>query len=187
MKFWILLITTVTAIGCKSTKIEKARAVTVYSKQEKKTNLDSLYLDYSLPISVSQSENFEQLNIKDSLITLLSRKNYTILKQEDREQLVKEKMSQALPLDPQNLQETMKIMRDKETMLQKLESGNPYLQQISLSFLKKDAALNYINITRYNPPKMRKLREWIFTFKDGEPANIIAPRILDSLIKVKSH
>lgn len=187
MKLWVILITTVTAIGCKSTKVENSRVVTVSSKQEKKTNLDSLYLDYSLPISVSQSENFEQLNIKDSLIALLSRKKYTIFSKEEAGQLYKEKMSQALPLDPKNLQETMKIMRDKETMLQKLESGNPYLQQISFSFLKKDAALNYINITRYNPPKMRKLREWIFTFKDAEPANIVASRILDSLIHTKSH
>jgi hypothetical protein len=35
-------------------------------------------------------------------------------------------------------------------------------------------------------PKSRKLREWLFTFKDAEPANIIASRILDSLIKAKS-
>ncbi len=191
MKFWIIVITAVTALGCKSTKVEQSSAVTVSnkvvsSKEQKKTNFDSLFLDYSLPINVSQSENFKQLNIKDSLIVLLSRKKYTILSKEEAEKLFKERMSQALPIDPQNLQETMKLMKDKETMLRTLESGNSYLQQISLSFLKKDAELNYINIKRYNPPKMRKSREWLFTFKDAEPANIIASRILDSLIQTKS-
>ena len=186
MKFWIILITTVTALGCKSTKVEKSRAVTVSSKEEKKTNLDSLFLDYSLPVSVSHSENFKQRNIKDSLSALLSRKKYTILKKEDADQLLKEKMSQALPIDPQNIQETVKIMQDKETMLQKLESGDPYLQQVHLSFLKKDSELNYISVKRYNLPKVRKSREWVFTFQDAEPANIIVSRILDSLIKTKS-
>jgi hypothetical protein len=196
MKFWLILITTVTALGCKSTKVENSGAVTVSStdvsgkvvssKEQKKTNFDSLFLDYSLPIAVAQSENFKQLNIGDSLIAMLFRKKYTILKKEDAEKLVKDKMSEALPLDPQNLQATMKVMKDKETMARSLESGNPYLQQIVFSFLKKDAELNYINVKRYNLPKSRKSREWLFTYKDAEPANLIASRILDSLIQTKS-
>ena len=112
----------------------------------------------------------------------LVEKSTQFLKKEDTEQLVKEKMSQALPIDPKNLQETMKIMKDKETMAQKMESGPLYLQQVSLSFLNKESALNYINIKRYNAPKFRKLREWVFTFTDAEPADIIASRILDLLI-----
>jgi hypothetical protein len=186
MNFRVILIITVSALGCKSTKVENSGAVTVSSKEQKKTNFDSLFLDYSLPISVSQSENFKQLNIKDSLSALLSRKKYTILKKEDAEQLYKEKMSKAFPMDPKNIQETIKIMQDKETMLRKLESGDLYLQYVHLSFLKKDSAFNYISVKRYNMPKARKWREWLFTFKDAEPANIIASRILDSLIKAKS-
>ena len=58
MKLWIILITTVTALGCKSTKVEKSGTVTVSSKEQKKINFDSLFLDYSLPINVSHSENF---------------------------------------------------------------------------------------------------------------------------------
>jgi hypothetical protein len=186
MKLWVILITTVITLGCKSTKVEKPGAVTVSGKEEKKTNLDSLFLDYSLPIAVSQSENFKQVNIKDSLIALLGRKKYTILSKEEAGNLYKEKMSQALPIDPQHLQETIKLGKDKETMLKTMESGNPYLQQISLSFLKKDAEWNYLNIKRINLPKLRKSRDWLFTFKDAEPANIIASRILDSLIHTKS-
>jgi hypothetical protein len=191
MKFGILLITTVTALGCKSTKVEQSSAVNVpskdvTSKEQKKTNLDSLFLDYSLPVYVSELGNFKQLNIRDSLIALLFRKKYAVLKKEDAEQRIKEQMSQALPIDAQNFQETMKIMKNKETMLQKLESGNPYLQEIVFSFLKKDAELNYLNVKRYNLPKSRKSREWLITYKDAEPANIIASRILDSLIQTKS-
>jgi hypothetical protein len=183
MNFRVILIITVTALGCKSTKVEKSGAVIVSSKEEKKTNFDSLFLDYSLPVTVSSSENFKQLNIKDSLSALLGRKKYTILKKEDADQLVKEKMSQTLPKD---VDERMKLIGDKERFLPTLESGDFYLQQVHLSFLKKDSALNYISVKRSNPPKYRKSREWLFTFKDAEPANIIASRILDSLIKAKS-
>ncbi|MBV9986711.1 MAG: hypothetical protein JO301_03475 [Chitinophagaceae bacterium] len=186
MKFWVILITTVTALGCKSTKVEKSRAVTVSGKEEKKTNLDSLFLDYSLPIYVSQSANFSQVNIKDSLNALLSRRKFTILKKEEAEQLYKEKMAQALPIDPQNIQETVKIMQDKETILRKVESGNPYLQQIYLSFSKNDSEVNYLTIKRYNLPNSRKSREWLLAFKDDETAGIIVSRILDSLTKAKS-
>lgn len=191
MKLWLIVIITVAALGCKSTKVEQSGAVTVSSKvvsskEQKKTNLDSLFLDYSLPVYVSELGNFKQLNIRDSLIALLFRKKYAVLKTEDAKQLIKEKMAQALPLDQQNLQETMKIMKNKENMVQKLESGNPYLQEIVFSILKKDAELNYLNVKRYNLPTSRKSREWLITYKDAEPADIVASRILDSLIQTKS-
>jgi hypothetical protein len=79
-----------------------------------------------------------------------------------------------------------KTQSNKDYYINKIQSADPFEQQIQLSFLEKDSSINYINVRRSNMPNTKKFRDWFFTHSDLESSNQFAGRILDSLINTKA-
>ncbi len=187
MKFWIFIIFTFLAT-CKPPQATQSGTDPMSSKKEEQKDIDSLFIVYSLPINVSHINNFMQPDIADSLIALLKRKEYKYLEKSAYEQLFKAKlMDLMLPIPgSEGVTEALaKFQSDKNYFNNKLQSADPFAQQIQLSFLKKDSGINYINVKRFNLPNGKKFRDWIFTYQDSETSGHLAARILDSLINTK--
>jgi len=156
-------------------------------KKQEQADIDSLFIVYSLPINVSYNNNFTQPDIADSLIALLKRKKYKYLDSSSYAQLFKAKLNELLGWnDLEGMREFIaRTQSDKNYYINKVQSADPFAQQIQLSFLKKDSSVNYINVRRSNMPNSKKFHEWVFTYSDLEPSNQFAYRILDSLINKK--
>ena len=140
-----------------------------------------------MPINVSYNNNFTQRDIADSLIALLKRKKYKYIDSSAFAQLFKVKLSELTGWgDVEGMREFVaKSQSDKNYYVNKIQSADPFAQQIQLSFLKKDSGINYINVRRSNMPNTKKFRDWIFTYPDLESSNQFVDRILDSLINTK--
>jgi hypothetical protein len=189
MKFWIGIVISCFVIACElpasAQSITNSKAI----KKQEKSDIDSLFLVYSLPINVSYTDNFTKRDISDSLIALLKRKKYKYLDSSAYAQLFKLKFEELTGLgsgDLEGMKEFIaKTQSDKNYYVNKIQSSDPFAQQIQLSFLKKDSDKNYINVRRSNMPNSKKFRDWIFTYSDLESSNQFANRILDSLINTK--
>ena len=187
MKFWIGIIIIFFVIACKSPGATQSVTSSRTIKKEEKADIDSLFIVYSLPINVSYTNNFTQLDIADSLIALLKRKKYIYLEKSDYDKFLKTKIMELIPMtDLEGMRDVQaKLQSDKNYYSNKVQSADPFSQQIQLSLLKKDSGINYINVRRSNLPNSKKFRDWIFTYSDSEPSNQFADRILDSLINTK--
>ena len=187
MKFWTgIIISFFVVTGNLPTAAQSVTSSKAIKKQEK-SDIDSLYVVYSLPINVTCNNNFTQPDIADSLIALLKRKKYKYLDSSAYFQLFKAKLNELIPMNTiEGMREVVaKSQSDKNYYVNKIQSADPFSQQIQLSFLKKDSDINYINVRRTNMPNAKKFRDWIFTYSDLEPSNLFADRILDSLINTK--
>ena len=189
MKFWIGIIISLFVIACKLPAAAQSVTSSKAIKKQEKTDIDSLFLVYSLPINVSYNNNFTQRDIADSLISLLKRKKYKYIDSSAFAQLFKVKLSELTGWgDVEGMREFVaKSQSDKNYYVNKIQSADPFSQQIQLSFFKKDSGINYINVRRSNMPNTKKFRDWIFTYSDLESSNQIADRILDSLINTKNE
>ena len=187
MKFLMGLLIIFSTITCKSQQVSQSGNSKAAAKKQEQKDIDSLFIIYSLPIHVSYTNNFTQFDIADSLIALLKRKKYKYLEKSAYEQLFKTKLNELIPMNTiEEMREVVaKTQSDKNYYIKKVESADPFAQQIQLSFLKKDSGINYINVRRSNSPNSRKFRDWVFTYSDLEPSNQFANRILDSLINTK--
>ena len=187
MKFWIGIIISLFVIACKLPAAAQSVTSSKAIKKQEKTDIDSLFLVYSLPINVSYNNNFTQRDIADSLIALLKRKKYKYIDSSAFAQLFKVKLEELTGWgDVEGMREFVaKSQSDKNYYVNKIQSADPFAQQIQLSFLKKDSDINYVNVRRSNMPNTKKFRDWIFTYSDLEPSNQFADRILDSLINTK--
>jgi len=191
MKFWIGIIISLFVIACKLPAAAQSVTSSKAIKKQEKTDIDSLFLVYSLPINVSYNNNFTQRDIADSLIALLKRKKYKYIDSSAFAQLFKVKLEELTGIgggDVERMREFVaKSQSDKNYYVNKIQSADPFSQQIQLSFLKKDSDINYVNVRRSNMPNAKKFRDWIFTYSDLESSNQIADRILDSLINTKNE
>jgi|GEM_PF-2078948 len=191
MKFWIGIIISLFVIACKLPAAAQSVTSSKAIKKQEKTDIDSLFLVYSLPINVSYNNNFTQRDIADSLISLLKRKKYKYIDSSAFAQLFKVKLEELTGIgggDVERMREFVaKSQSDKNYYVNKIQSADPFSQQIQLSFFKKDSGINYINVRRSNMPNTKKFRDWIFTYSDLESSNQIADRILDSLINTKNE
>ena len=189
MKFWIVIIISFFVLACKLPAYAQSGTSSKAIKKQEKSDIDSLFIVYSLPINVSCNNNFIQLGIADSLIALLKRKKYKYLDSSAYAQLFKVKLEELTGIgtsDVEKIKEFVaKSQSDKNYYVNKIQSADPFAQQIQLSFLKKDSGLNYINVRRSNMPNARKFRDWIFTYSDLESSNQFPDRILDTLINTK--
>lgn len=187
MKFWISIIISFFVIACKLPATAQSVTSSKAIKKQEKADIDSLFIVYSLPINVSYTNNFTEPDIADSLIALLKRKKYKYIDSSAYVQLFKAKLNELMPMnDIEGMREVVaKTKADKNYYINKVESADPFAQQIQLSFLKKDSGINYINVRRLNSPNSKKVRDWIFTYSDLEPRNQFADRILNSLINAK--
>ena len=187
MKFWRGMIISFFVIVCQTPGATQSVKNSRTIKKEEKADIDSLFIVYSLPINVSYTNNFTQTDIADSLIALLKRKKYKYLDSSAYAQLFKAKLNELIGWnDLEGMREFLaKTQSDKNYYINKIQSADPFAQRIQLSFLKKDAGINYINIRRSNPPNTKIYRDWIFTYSDSEPSDQVADRILDSLINTK--
>jgi hypothetical protein len=189
MKFWIGIVISCFVIACELPASAQSGTSSKAIKKQEKSDIDSLYLVYSLPISVSYTNNFTQRDIADSLIALLKRKKYKYIDSSTFAQLFKEKFAEMTGLrsgDLEGMKEFIsKSQSDKNYYINKILSADPFSQQIQLSFLKNDSGINYINVRRSNMPNSKKFRDWIFTYSDLESSNQFADRILDSLINTR--
>ena len=190
MKFRIGILIGLFVIACKppltAQSVKDSKAI----KKQEKADIDSLFIVYSLPIYVSYINNFTQLDIADSLIALLKRKKYKYLDSSAYSQLFKAKLAELMQVsDLEGIREFVaNTQSDKNYYVNKIQSADPFAQQIQLSFLKKDSGINYINVKRSNMPNAKKFRDWVFKYSDSEPSDQIARRILDSLTTRKeSH
>lgn len=186
MKFWIFIIFTFFAT-CKPPQAIQTVSVPMSSKKEEKKDIDSLFIVYSLPIHVSYNKNFTELDKADSLIALIKRKKYKYLEKSAYEQLFTTKLMDIMLLaGPDGVTETLAQLRNnKNYYIDKVQSADPFAQEIQLSFLKKDSGINYFNVRRSNLPNSKKFRDWVFTYQDSEPSGNLATRILDTLINKK--
>jgi hypothetical protein len=189
MKFWIGIIISCFAIACKLPATAQSVTSSKAIKKQEKSDIDSLFLVYSMPINVSYNDNFKQRDIADSLIALLKRKKYKYIDSSAYAQLFKVKFEELTGLgsgDLEGMKEFIsKSQSDKNYYINKIQSADPFAQQIQLSFLKNDSGINYINVRRSNMPNTKKFRDWIFTYSDLESSNQLADRILVSLINTK--
>jgi hypothetical protein len=188
MKFWTGIIISFFVIACQTPgTAQSVKDSKRTIKKQEKANIDSLFLVYSLPINVSYNNNFTQPGIADSLIALLKRKKYKYLDSSAYVQLFKAKLNELIPMnDIEGMREFIaRTQSDKNYYINKVESADPFAQQIQLSFLKRDSGINYINVRRSNMPNSKKFRDWVFTYSDLESSNQFAGRILDSLINKK--
>jgi len=190
MKFWIGIIISCFVIAFKLPAAAQSVTSSKAIKKQEKADIDSLFLVYSLPINVSYNNNFTHRDIADSLIALLKRKKYKYIDSSAYAQLFKAKLGELTGWDDlEGMREFVaKNQSDKNYYVNKIQSADPFAQQIQLSFLKKDSGINYINVKRSNMPNAKKFRDWVFTYSDSEPSDQIAGRILDSLTTRKeSH
>ena len=191
MKFWIGIIISLFVIACKLPAAAQSVTSSKAIKKQEKSDIDSLFIVYSLPINVSCNNNFIQRDIADSLIALLKRKKYKYLDRSAYAQLFKVRLEELTGIgtgDVEKMKEFVaKSQSDKNYYVNKIQSADPFSQQIQLSFLKKDSDINYVNVRRSNMPNAKKFRDWIFTYSDLESSNQIADRILDSLINTKNE
>jgi hypothetical protein len=189
MRFWIVIIITFFLMACKLPASAQSVSSSKAIKKQEKSDIDSLFLVYSLPINVSCNNTFIQRDIADSLIALLKRKKYKYIDSSAYAQLFKVKLEELTGIgtsDVEKMKEFVaKSQSDKNYYVNKIQSADPFAQQIQLSFLKEDSGINYINVRRSNMPNTKKFRDWIFTYSDLEPFNQFADRILDSLINTK--
>lgn len=186
MKFWIFIIFTFFAT-CKPPQAIQSVSVPMSSKKEEKKDIDSLFIVYSLPIHVSYNNNFTEPDKADSLIALLKRKKYKYLEKSAYVELFTTKLME-LKLIPgsEGVTEALANLRkDKNYYIDKVQSADPFAQEIQLSFFKKDSGINYINVKRVNMPNGMIFRDWVFTYQDSETSGQLAVRILDSLINTK--
>jgi hypothetical protein len=170
MRFWIVIIISFFVIAGKLAATAQSVTSSKAIKKQEKTDIDSLFLVYSLPINVSYNNNFTRRDIADSLIALLKRKKYKYIDSSAFGQLFKVKFEELTGLgsdDLEGLKEFIsKSQSDKNYYINKIQSADPFAQQIQLSFLKKDSDINYINVRRSNMPNTKKFRDWIFTYSD---------------------
>ena len=189
MKIWIVIIISFFVIACKLPAAAQSVTSSKAIKKQEKSDIDSLFIVYSLPINVSCNNNFIQRDIADSLIALLKRKKYKYLDSSAYAQLFKVKLEELTGIgtgDVEKMKEFVaKSQSDKNYYVNKIQSADPFAQQIQLSFLKKDSGINYINVRRSNMPNTKKFRDWIFTYPDLESSNQFVDRILDFLINTK--
>ena len=187
MKFWLIIIISFFVIACKLPLAAQSAKDRKAVKKQEKADIDSLFIVYSLPVNVSYINNFTQPGIADSLIALLKRRKYKYFDSSAYSQLFKEKLNELIGWnDLEGMKEFVaKSQSDKNYYVNKVQSADPFAQQIQFSFLKKDAGINYINVKRSNLPDLKKFRDWIFVYPDSEPPAQIAGRILDSLINTK--
>ena len=189
MKIWKVIIISFFVIVCKVPAAAQSLTSSKAIKKQEKSDIDSLYIVYSLPINVSSNNNFPQRDIVDSLVALLKRKKYKYIDSSAYAQLFKVKLEELTGIgggDMERMREFVaKSQSDKNYYVNKIQSADPFAQQIQLSFLKKDSGLNYINVRRSNMPNARKFRDWIFTYSDLESSNQFPDRILDTLINTK--
>lgn len=186
MKFWIVIIISFFVMACKSSPLaaQPVKDRKTLKKQEK-ADIDSLFIVYSIPINVSYSNDFTQPGIADSLIALIQRKKYKYMDSTTSAELFKTKLAELFPKpgDIEGMREFIaKAQSDKNYYADKFRSAEPFVQQIQLSFLKKDSGITYINVQRSNMPDKKKFRDWIFTYPDAEPLDQVAARILNLLI-----
>jgi len=188
MKFWIVIIISFFVIAFKSPlAAQSVKDLKKATKKKEKANIDSLFIVYSLPINVSYTNDFTQPGIADSLIALLKRRKYQYLDSSANAELFKARLNELLGgKNPEEMREIIaKTQSDKNYLINKVQSADPFSQQIQLSFLKKDFDINYISVRRFNYPNAKKFRDWFFTYSDSEPSDQVADRILDSLINKK--
>ena len=189
MKIWVVVIISFFVTACKLPAAAQSVTSSKAIKKQEKSDIDSLFIVYSLPINVSCNNNFIQRDIADSLIALLKRKKYKYLDSSAYAQLFKVKLEELTGIgtgDVEKMKEFVaKSQSDKNYYVNKIQSADPFAQQIQLSFLKKDSGIIYINVRRSNLPNTKKFRDWIFTYSDLESSNQFADRILDSLINTK--
>jgi hypothetical protein len=189
MKFWIGIVISCLVIACKLSASAQSVTSSKAIKKQEKSDIDSLFLVYSLPINVSYTDNFTKRDISDSLIALLKRKKYKYLDSSAYAQLFKDKFAEMTGLGSGDLEAMKEFLSksqsDKNYYINKIQSADPFAQQIQLSFLKNDSGINYINVRRSNMPNTKKFRDWIFTYSDLESSNQLADRILVSLINTK--
>ena len=189
MKIWVVVIISFFVTACKLPAAAQSVTSSKAIKKQEKSDIDSLFIVYSLPINVSCNNNFIQRDIADSLIALLKRKKYKYLDSSAYAQLFKVKLEELTGIgggDVERMREFVaKSQSDKNYYVNKIQSADPFAQQIQLSFLKKDSGINYINVRRSNMPNTKKFRDWIFTYPDLESSNQFVDRILDFLINTK--
>jgi hypothetical protein len=189
MKFWIGIVISCLVIACKLSASAQSVTSSKAIKKQEKSDIDSLFLVYSLPINVSYTDNFTKRDISDSLIALLKRKKYKYLDSSAYAQLFKDKFAEMTGLGSGDLEAMKEFLSksqsDKNYYINKIQSADPFAQQIQLFFLKRDSDINYINVRRSNMPNTKKFRDWIFTYSDLESSNQFADRVLDSLINTK--
>ncbi len=187
MKFWIGIIISFFVIACKPPLATQSVTDSRTIKKAEKADIDSLFIVYSLPIYVSYTNNFTQPDIADSLIALLKREKYKYLDSLAYYQLFKTKLNELIAWNNlEGMREFVaKTESDKNYYVNKVQSADPFAQQLQLSFLKKDSGINYINVRRSNSPNARKFRDWIFTYSESELPDQFAQRILNSLINMK--
>jgi len=189
MKIWVVVIISFFVTACKLPAAAQSVTSSKAIKKQEKSDIDSLFIVYSLPINVSCNNNFIQRDIADSLIALLKRKKYKYLDSSAYAQLFKVKLEELTGIgtgDVEKMKEFVaKSQSDKNYYVNKIQSADPFAQQIQLSFLKKDSGINYINVRRSNMPNTKKFRDWIFTYPDLESSNQFVDRILDFLINTK--
>jgi hypothetical protein len=189
MKIWIVIIISFFVIACKLPAAAQSGTSSKAIKKQEKSDIDSLYIVYSLPINVTYVNNFTQPDIADSLIALLKRKKYKYLDSSAYAQLFKVKLEELTGIgtsDVEKMKEFVaKSQSDKNYYINKIQSADPFAQQIQLSFIKNDSAINYLCVKRLNMPNVKKFRDWIFTYSDLVPSNQFVDRILDSLINTK--
>jgi hypothetical protein len=189
MKIWIVVIISFFVTACKLPAAAQSVTSSKAIKKQEKSDIDSLFIVYSLPINVSCNNNFIQRDIADSLIALLKRKKYKYLDSSAYAQLFKVKLEELTGIGTGDVEKmkgfVAKSQSDKNYYVNKIQSADPFAQQIQLSFLKKDSGINYINVRRSNMPNTKKFRDWFFTYPALESSNQFVDRILDSLINTK--
>ena len=189
MKFWISIIIGFFVIAGKLPASAQSVTNSKAIKKQERSDIDSLFLVYSLPINVSCNNTSIQRDIADSLIALLKRKKYKYLDSSAYAQLFKVKLEELTGMgtgDVEKMREFVaKSQSDKNYYINKIQSADPFAQQIQLSFMKKDSGINYIYVKRSNMPNVKKFRDWVFTYSDLESSDQFADRMLDSLINTK--
>src|SRR5688572_10519839 len=163
MKFWIVIIINFFVMACKLPASAQSGTSSKAIKKQEKSDIDSLFLVYSLPINVSCNNNFTQRDIADTLIALLKRKKYKYIDSSDYAQLFKVKLEELTGIgggDMEKMREFVaKSQSDKNYYVNKIQSADPFAQQIQLSFFKKDSGINYINVRRTNMPNAKNFRD----------------------------
>lgn len=175
--FFIFGQTTSVGQSAKPTKAEK--------KQELK-NIDSLFIVYSLPITVETTSAVFNVQLKDSIIEILKNKKYQCPGYPIVGNLITEKMFDFLPSPVTDSERYLEIMgkaaKDRSYYFGLMELADPFLQSVTLSSEINDAGMSFIIVKRQNFPNGRKSRIWTFKYDESEPVNSLAMRIIDVLI-----
>jgi len=158
-------------------------------RKQKRKNIDSLFIVYSLPVSVGLSKNYFNNELKDSIAAIIIRKGYDYPDSFRIVTLFKEKIFAFLPspvTEKERFKEVMeKAAKDQNYIWSLAEQAEPFLQRIILSAMQNDAGEYMIIVNRQNLPNGRKDREWTFKFDEKEPVQILAARIVATLANKK--